>query len=349
MRSTTHFLRKCINLSIFLMISSGAIYLFYPDQHYNDSGWAVLIKYIIYIPLIVLIILGFLLLNKRLSPVGVVLVASWVMIAIFAYLAGTDVVRVGLYTLPVFAALSPQWVRDAAPKLSYWVLWLTVIGAGYEYFVLGGFPRFHPIQYRAISIFVNPNNLGIFSVILYYYARELGHPRSAISFVLSLSLILISGSKTGFFCFIILLFAYQANRTPAHALIALIGGGLVSTFAILSGLIPFESAFIRIEQVTDFFETVDAIFYPDPNSAYADSSYIQTWLQMGLIGTLFFSSVIIYCAVRDRLQRPLWLVLGAASITTNLLYLFPLAYVFWFYASDSNRPAKRDRSLSREA
>jgi hypothetical protein len=35
--------------------------------------------------------------------------------------------------------------------------------------------------------------------------------------------------------------------------------------------------------------------------------------------------------MRDRLGQPLWLLFAAASMTTNVLFLFPLGYIFWFY------------------
>lgn len=324
-----------IQAILFSFLISGALYLFFPEQHYNVGGWGVLVKYIIYIFLLGALSV-YALANKPLSIAAVLIGISWIVAALVAIIAGAQIDRVLLYLIPVSALLAPPTFQEKAVKLAFPVLLVTCAGALYEYFVLGGFARFHPTSYRGISIFINPNNLGIVATILAAYcALSCERWKRWLAMFLCGALILYSGSKTGMATYVILAVLLIARNN----LVRMITLGLpivaVAAAAVAIGIVkvPLASSWERLVQYADFFTNVDNIVFPflDGRVYYADNAYIQLWIELGLPSVIVYVAVMLLCAVKERLNGPLWVIFMFASVTTNIPYLFPLAYIFWFH------------------
>jgi hypothetical protein len=316
------------------MLVSGAIFLAYPEQHYNEEGWGVLLKYSIYFPLIILSSF-YIIINQKINK-NLLLFLLWILVCSITLILGMiDKMRYALYVMPAFSALAPQWIHKETPKIAYAALWIAALGAIYEYAVLGGFPRFHPNGYRAVSVFVNPNNLGITTVILYYFTESLQKYKRFFSLIIGISLIIISGSKTAFIIFFVLFLIRRVRITLLQAAHGIIFSFSAICLAFYIGIIPLESLYIRLDQYSNFFNSIDGFIFITKNENfyenYADNAFIQLWIEVGILGSISYIFIIIYCAARDGFRKPLWLLFAAASMTTNVPFLFPLGYIFWFY------------------
>lgn len=320
---------------VFVFLISGALYLFFPDQHYNPAGWGVLVKYVLY-----LFLLGFLAvyiaINGALSIASILIGLTWAVAVLIGVIAGSEIERAMLYLIPIAALLAPPAFQVRAVRLAFPVLLLTVFGALYEYFVLGGFARFHPTSYRGISIFINPNNLGITVALLTAYVT-LAHRGLLrwLALLLCGSLVLYSGSKTGMAVLLVLAVLLVAKDNLLRMVTLGLPVVALAAASVAVGLVqvPLASTWDRIRQYTDFFINVDNIIFPflDGRTYYADNAFIQLWIELGLPAVLVYTSVLALCAFKERLRSPLWAVFALSSLTTNIPYLFPLAYLFWFH------------------
>lgn len=320
---------------LFIFLASGALYLFFPEQHYNIYGWGVLIKYIIY-TILILFLSFYIINNGKILISSIIICILWIVSINISIIYGTEIDRAMLYLIPAFSILAPPSFQIKSVKLAFPLLLLTGLGAVYEYFVLGGFPRFHPTSYRGISIFINPNNLGFVATILtaYIILTHKGILR-LISIILGCALILYSGSKTGMIIFLImnLIVVTKSNFIRVFQFGIPIIALAIASVVVGIVKIPLESTWQRFEQYRDFFANIDNIIFPflDNRVYYADNAFIQMWIELGLPSLVVYIGVLILCAAKERLNSPLWAVFALASLTTNIPYLFPPAYMFWFY------------------
>ena len=324
---------------LFIFLISGSLYLIFPEQHYNAAGWGVLVKYVLYFWLLALLA-GHVAINGTLSLSSIIVALAWVIAISIGVMMGADAKRAFLYLIPVTALLAPRSFQLRATSLALPLLMVTLAGAFYEYFVLGGFARFHPTSYRGISIFINPNNLGItVTVLAAYVTLTRRGTLSWITFTFCGGLVLYSGSKTGMAALLALTVLLLAQAS-ALRLVAL---GLpvlaLAALSIATGLVhvQLDSAWERIRQYTEFFSNLNNTIFPflDAMPYYADNAFIQLWIEMGLPAAIVYVTVMLICVVREKLWSPLWAIFVLSSMTTNVPYLFPLAYLFWFYAGTS--------------
>jgi hypothetical protein len=320
---------------LFTFLISGGLYLIFPEQHYNVTGWGVLVKYILYFGLLALLA-GHVAINGTLSLSSIIVALAWVIAISMGVMMGADAKRAFLYLIPVTALLAPRSFQLRATSLALPLLLVTLAGAVYEYFVLGGFARFHPTSYRGISIFINPNNLGITVAVLSAYVTLTRRGTlSWITLTFCGALVLYSGSKTGMAALlaltVLLLAQASALRLVAFGLPVLV----LAALSIATGLVhlQLDSAWARIRQYTEFFSNINNTIFPflDAMPYYADNAFIQLWIEMGLPAAIVYVTVMLICVVREKLWSPLWAIFVLSSMTTNVPYLFPLAYLFWFY------------------
>ncbi|WP_440980926.1 hypothetical protein [Shinella sumterensis] len=338
---------------LFLFIVSGAIYLAFPDQHYNTQGWGVLIKYALYFFLLGLLAL-YVAMNGEFSTATILVALLWVIVVLMGLMAGADMERALLYLIPVAAVLAPPSFQMRAMRLAMPVLLLTIAGAFYEYFVLGGFTRFHPTSYRGISIFINPNNLGITATILTAYVTLLSRGAVRwITIIICWGVILYSGSKTGMGVLLALMVLLVAKANFFRML--MLGLPILSVAAAFVGIgiveVPLDSTWDRIRQYTDFLVNVEDFMFPfvDGRAYYTDNAILQLWIELGLPAAAAYVSVLLICCINERLRSPLWAVFALSSLTTNIPYLFPLAYMFWFHVGTVIRQTSPDLILSAQA
>ncbi|QQR38398.1 hypothetical protein [Devosia rhizoryzae] len=329
---------------LFIFLISGVLYLFFPDQHYNPSGWGVLVKYVLY-----LVLLGFLAIyiatNGIFSIKSILIGLAWVVAVLIGVMAGAELERALLYLIPIAALLAPPSFQARAGRLALPILLLTAVGAVYEYFILGGFARFHPTSYRGVSIFINPNNLGIAATVLTAYVISVYRgPVRWLSLALCATLVMYSGSKTGMAILVALVVLLVAKDNLLRMVV--FGLPILAAAAGLVALgivaVPLASTWDRIRQYTEFLTNVDNVVFPflDGRGYYADNAFIQIWIELGLPAVAVYAGALTFCSFRERLRSPLWAIFALASLTTNIPYLFPLAYMFWFHVGTLTRQAE---------
>lgn len=315
----------------------GSIYLVFPSQHYDTGSSATYIKYLLLFPLLASAITYY---QRHPIPVPVLLfLTGWGLALSLALAWGTPPLKLALYGIPALALLAPSPIRFIVPKLMATVLMATAIGAAFEYTIVGGFARFADMGYRASSIFLNPNNLAVTTVILCAYVisasdRSLQYSTLALGAII----ILASSSKTGM-GLLGILFVYMVWREwPRVALIAAGCLVLAASGAVAAGLVraPWLSVYFRILQSSEFVFGMTNPVFPSIAGvrAYVDNVYLQIWNEVGAPALLVYISALLYSAHRDRLNSPLWIIFGAAGVTENIVYLWPTGYLLWFYVAN---------------
>jgi hypothetical protein len=183
-----------IILTIFL--GHGVLYLLFPEDHYVSGSWIAYIKYIVLAPLAVAS--PYLLFRLPLGLWPRILVSAWTLTLASALYFGQDAMRLAVYFLPIFALFTPDFLRRALPVAALCIIGFSVGAAIVEFLYLGGFERFGDLGYRSSSIFINPNNLAMTSVILLACARPAMNRQAMVVFGLSTAALVIgSQSKTG--------------------------------------------------------------------------------------------------------------------------------------------------------
>lgn len=325
---------------------SGALFLAFPGQLYNVGGWAVWVKYVVFLAMAGYFVL-YIAYGGSMARRCVIIFAIWNCVLAVSLLAGAPPFRIALYAIPSFSIFAPVSLRDRVSDLAPLILASTAFGALYEYFVIGGFERFAPNGYRGVSIFVNPNNLAITAVVLCaFITSNMRLVRSALVVTLTGAIVLYSGSKTGLIVFGVLILYLAAPRDAAKTLpIGIIVGGVAAIIfvaASLSGFasLPLESTFARLQQAMDFVSTIENPIFPfigRGEKIYVDNMFLQIWLEVGLPGLLAFFSTLLFVSYRDGIHSVHWVIFGLSAITTNILYLWPVGYLFWLYVGGSSR------------
>lgn len=344
-------------LIFLLFIVNGVGYLFFTNQLYNDSGWYVWVKY--FLLLIWIFLYFFFSVSRNKLTVNLNVVALFFFVAFlfsFPLLFGADKLRVAQYIMPVLSLfLFPSWRLSMSRGSFSIILWLTIFGALYEYFWLGGFERFSPNGYRGISIFVNPNNLGISIVILSAAAILSGFGHRRFLLLATLSIVIYSGSKTALVMWFVLLVGVESKKFA-------ISGGFLLVVSIVPFILSFESykmferysfksLIFRMSYASDFFSKVGNWLFPSADHAnyYVDNAYIQLWIDLGLYSSILIFISMLILVVLAKGYRLIFLLFFIAALTTNILYTAPISYLFWMTLGDYIRSLTVIRGFSRVA
>jgi hypothetical protein len=209
--------------------------------------------------------------------------------------------------------------------------------------------------YRMVSIFLNPNNLGVSMTLLTFSYVMLfsKSPVSSMFFLLNGFLIVfLSGSKTGLVVFVLLLLfmLYQILLANKHQMqfkakyLVYIASCLpLVGFAVFKFITEFdfskirainlETLAIRFEGNSHFLSLAsDNVLFPWMNSAAElDNAYLHLWGSWGLPALLLFFFFNIYLLLTIRLRTIfIFLVcLLLVGLSTNFLYLWPIGYIYW--------------------
>lgn len=324
---------------VFAFLTCGVLYLAFPDQHYV-IGWATMVKYFI-LTLGVLLAAAVARAPRKLQTIHFLIVGWGCSIAIGVAL-GAPLSRGLLYCIPVIAFALPRETRSYLPILSVATLAFALVGSVYEAAAFGGFAMFADYGYRASSIFINPNNLAITAVVLLSFTLKLKSVLyNGIAVASATVLVVTSGSKAGMVLFAILLVYVAARRNiKLAAVVAVCLAGLAALALVLGWLrAPILSVYLRIEQIVDFATNLGNPLFPSVDRdvaapLYVDNVYLQTWNEMGAPAAIVLVCILLHLALRDRLSNPGWLLFGAAGLSENFIYLWPLAYLFWAYAGE---------------
>lgn len=191
---------------------------------------------------------------------------------------------------------------------------------------------------RISSIFVNPNNYGITMLFLLLYLLKTSN-KVILNIILSILFIpvaILSFSKTAIFiAAFYLTFRYKILMFP------LLLSGLISVFLtgwIRLNEIDLPSLIARFNYNNRFIDLIsdNPIFPFFKQMQYTDNNYLNIYGHFGIIGIislLLFYFILLIALLLNR-KNNLALILSLFLIvefTTNILYLWPLAYMHWFF------------------
>lgn len=243
-----------------------------------------------------------------------------------------------------------------------------------EFFILKGvfFGRFASSGYRVVSIFVNPNNFAIVIIFLTLCMYNKNYYISILNKMIitmnTFLLVLLSGSRTALLVFILILLSkiftnvkniilhpkkVNLNDTVYCLLINLIliifiilTTNKIVTLAIriLMKTRNFEtmhlSGMARINQYINFFNMQNNFIFPWSQTIfYVDNIYLHIWGMFGILTIIIFilfNIYIMYIAFKkeNNVYFYLHITILLTGLSTNFLYIWPLAYFYWFLVAD---------------
>ena len=243
-----------------------------------------------------------------------------------------------------------------------------------EFFVYNGiFFKFSSSGYWVISIFVNPNNFGIVITLLTIYLIErklsLNKFYKVCLLLNSFLLIFLSGSKTAlvslllvmFYYFVTLLkhFIFNNNIKIKLKMLFILTISVIlfllfvtmfynNIFYVYNDILAttrsFEtiniSAMTRYNEYHAFIINCDNLIFPwRAKINYIDNIYLHIWGTYGLfifILFIMFNEYVLFYAVykKRKLQTLLLIILLLSGLTTNILYIWPISYFYWYLSAD---------------
>lgn len=345
-----------IILLTYIFFLNGALYYFFPSQHYlmgGVGGWIQYIKYLVFIPIILISCASLPNLKKYLS---------WYLV-LFMFLIVTNLIGmvwVSEQNLLLFQLFFPFLTFIVAGgennfKITlkdfcffYWVLILsTLLFSFFEVYYNTFGDIYSRSGFRATGPFMNPNNTGLVASLLsiIFYIIEPKKTHRIVSLLLCIFVILLSGSKTALLVYIIgLFFSVSAiHRVAIFITCAILGMAFVFYQQVISlntsiREFTLESAYIRYQTITDLFTTygqdLKGILFGVYNTSLVDNAYLDILLFSGILMLVFFIFVqfiaVVKCIkAKNKVLLICHLMLFLMMLTTNIPRLWPLGYIYW--------------------
>jgi len=324
-------------LLLLLFFTHGILYFIYPVELNNPSSFIKFIKYII------IVFFSIYFLNtiklKELRNIIFILTISFVF-----YLVANNFVLEQIYFLFLIPiVITYLYINEIDKHILYkaskYIYFIISLFAYIEYtFFSAFFTKFSYgiYGYRCSSILVNPNNFGITIVFITIYLLENLKYKILKGIVLLNSIILIyfSFSKTAMVILLIyLMYKNYKFFIPIFSLLTFL--------LVLNNKINIDDKYTasldaRVTYNSNMYDMINNnIFFPFLNSyQYTDNIYLHIWGSFGLLGLLTYIFLIVFTVLSFLLSKMfinvliliLFLFVG---YTTNYLYLWPLAYMFW--------------------
>ncbi len=357
---------KLINILSIVFLTHGFLYFFFPQDIYNITSPIRFIKYIV-IFLIMLLVLN----EAKTYKVFlyILTVVSLISINIIAVGKNVDYILLVNYLIPLsifffHEGISKYLKKD---KIAITVYAIMSIFSYIEFFLfLGMFPIFADSGYRVVSIFVNPNNLGLVTVILTSYILGKKIIKSKLGviavFANSILIIILTGSRTSMIIFSIVIILYLLksifkliNKMQIN-LNGILFSCIVSVFLVFYSLIfqsiiqnAFQILIVntrtlssvdfasgRINQYLYFLDNVahNLMFPLLNNVSYTDNLYLTIWGAFGLPMLIFFLFLNVYLLIKILFEKRakyfiLLLIFLISGLAENFIYLWPVAYFYW--------------------
>jgi len=360
-----------LNLLILIFLLHGFLFFFVPEQIYDINSPIRYIKYISF--LLVLFVLS----NKK------SLIKTLYYLFLFSFLLIINLIAVGknfnaiLFVNYIF----PLTLLFFSDNLSYFLkvnkvvvityLTLTVIGYIEFFYLIGIFPRFADRGYRIVSIFVNPNNLGIMITILSVYIIS---GKFSLNVFLNLFVVLnsafliyLTGSRSSlivFFGYFTILFIYKLIKDILNVkrmnYIKILGLFLL-TLSLVTTYINYGDNFFnsinslsrsltesdlfegRLNQMSVFFQNTSQnfIFPSRVQLLNNDNVYLHIWSFFGLPILLLFIIFNLFVLINmikqgKNIGLRLLIILLVYGFAENFVYFWPVGYIYWFIVS--NKP-----------
>lgn len=221
MNTNANTLRKpLLNLLILLFFIHGVIYIFYPDQVYDDSSRFKFIKYII-------LMIIYLILLKEINIKNIISIFLLIVVMLIFHIYGnksSNYILLLNYIFPlsitIFSLKLQRYVNFF--KVATITFGISSFLAYIDFYIIKGiFTIWHHPDgfYREVSIFVNPNNFGLMIVLLLYfilfYQNDDLKPRKVIiNLILIINaaiMVRLSGSNTALITLLISVVFYIYN------------------------------------------------------------------------------------------------------------------------------------------
>lgn len=330
------------NINFFLILAffmHGILYFVFPTEIDNTNSF---IKYIKYILVISFIIINYHMIKSR----DILFVLIFMNVSFIFYFlndsTGLNNIYI-LFFLPIiFIYLLRNTFNNTKMILQSTIYIYIVISifAYLEYTIFKGiFPRFGvgDFGYRVSSILVNPNNFGLTVVFMTIMLHTMITKPFFKKIILLNTVILIyfSMSKTAFILFIVYILYKYIKLIPLFVIIGAIYISLTFDTLFIDDKYLTSSS-IRGDMNNDFFILANEnILLPFWNSyQYTDNIYLQLWGFFGLFFLLIFflfnqALFIIFFTFKQYTNVIVLFLFLLAGLTTNYLYLWPLAYMYW--------------------
>lgn len=343
-----------LSILAFLFLVHGVFYFFVPDDVHNPNSPFKYTKYVVYLLFIAV------------SFKENIYLKFWyaiLLIPLFFYYNAInslgDTVNFVAYVLPVYLLFSAEHIKMIRwDKVILWTIIVTSVFGYYEILFLNNhFYMYNASKdaYRVVSIFINPNNLGISMALLTfaYLALYSDNPiRALILFVNGLLIVFLSVSKTGLGVYGFLTLVAVCNYVVRNIgsvrirlrylwysiLIIPLVGVAVYYFLINIELdkvreISFETLYVRFEGNSSFLGLAENNpLFPWATSAEGlDNAYLNLWGGFGLpiLAVFILFNIWALLAVRSKIALVFLATFLIIGTTTNFLYLWPLGYFYW--------------------
>ncbi len=361
-----------INYLVIFFLIHGFLFFVMPNEIYDDNSPIRYIKYIVLMVILALVFLDCKL-KKILTYFMIIvllLIANMLSLGIFFGIRQYLVYIIPLITFFMYDSL---YVNLNHEKIACKVYIISSILSYIEFFVYNGiFFKFSSSGYRVISIFVNPNNFGIIITLLTIYLIEkitnLNRFYKITILINSFLLIFLSGSKTAlisflfiiiyYFIFFLKQFLFEKLKIKLKTIFIIIFCVFLLTIMLfiftnkfsfiynyfVASTRSFEtmniSAMTRYNEYIIFFSNCDNIFFPWMDKInYIDNIYMHIWGTFGIIifflFLMFNEYIMFYAIIKNKKSQVLLLfVLLLSGITTNILYIWPISYLYWYLCAN---------------
>jgi len=350
---------RFLNLIILLFFTHGFMY-FITGDIYNEDNPVKLVKYLL-LTLFILNILPSLRFISRNDFVILPFAAYFVCTALLYLSLNIQLLAVFMFMFPLFFFfLNKNMSFSVFVKIIKTTLWLALCFALIEFsFYQDLSVRFSSTGFRSISIFVNPNNFGIFVALSlalivgdsYRYKSS----RVVVYWCIAAICIALSGSMTAAGVYIFLLAAhvlkvineslrtYKLKKKYILILTTFFCAVILISINNLDGIlrktdaVGMDNVNARLDYLSAFFSSISENFlYPQliSNSLYADNAFIYSWISVGVIGALlYFVLIITMVSISLRFNNKkyslFFISTALAAMTTNIFNIWPIAYMFW--------------------
>jgi hypothetical protein len=343
----------------FLFLTHGIAYFLSPEHVHDPSSPYKYVKY-----LIVLVYILFTIRDNFSSKA--IFFASLIPLAVYYNLinADPDMINFVGYVLPAYFLFDIKNLRQINWRaIVVWTILITSMLGYYEVIFLDN--HFYMYNrsfkdYRMVSIFLNPNNLGVVITLFTFAYLEFFSTRKILSwlcFFNGLLIVVLSGSKTGIgvFMFFSLYILYLAitNRHSENALIkradlkylvfaipvVLVVALRLISMIDLSEMRDFNwgSLLVRLRDYNVFFSLVreNYLFPWISTTKNIDNMYLHIWGSFGFPALALFIAFNLFLFFKITSRKMMAILLGFLLIgfTTNYMYLWPLGYIYWAFLS----------------
>lgn len=357
-----------LNFWMFLFFCHGALY-FLTGDIYDENNPLKLLKYVILLVMLITMIF-----SLSFNPVYRAVVLPFQLylslIAMLYLFNGLSIYAVMMFLIPtVFYFFSEKIQYDTFLKILTAVSLIATAFAVMEFaFFRHISMRFSSTGFRSISIFVNPNNFGVFTSLtlaLIVGSEPLFYKKyKPLIWIVAGISIALSGSMTavGIYSFIItsliMSSIFHGKISKLFICFAVLSIAAMSTLPYLNygehvrsvDSVGLNSVSARFEYLHHFMNAVaDNPFFPLFHDAtlYADNAFVYAWISTGLIGAFGLFLIVlfmIYLSLVSKDHRKyllFYLSILMAAMTTNILNIWPIAYIFWGvvgYSSSGAQP-----------